>query len=87
MDYNEDSEAEGETSRGRAARVTRRLALNPEEGEARTVTRSTEYEDDEEEDNDEDGEEEEEEGEPTVSVSSRGRVRRIIAKARRLFRE
>lgn len=32
-------------------------------------------------------EELDEEEEPTVSVSSRGRVRKIIAKARRIFRD
>lgn len=41
-----------------------------------------EQENEEEEEGDE-GEEEE----PTVSVSSRGRVRKIIAKARRIFRD
>lgn len=40
----------------------------------------------ENEEEEEEGDEEEEE-EPTVSVSSRGRVRKIIAKARRIFRD
>lgn len=42
-----------------------------------------EQENEEEEEEGDEGEEEE----PTVSVSSRGRVRKIIAKARRIFRD
>lgn len=72
MDYNEDSgREEGD------GEATRRC---------RAVTRRlAELDDANEEDGDE--QREEEEDEPTVSVSSRGRVRKIIAKARRIFRE
>lgn len=88
MDYNEDSEvdaAEGESNRHRSARVSRRLALhgvqeNSDEQDYQEAGGEVEEDDDDEVDD-------EEEEEPTVSVSSRGRVRKIIAKARRLFRE
>lgn len=49
-------------------------------GEQRVVNSDPDDDDDEDED-------ERENGEPTVSVSSRGRVRKIVAKARRIFRE
>lgn len=73
MDYNEDSEEDDRTTR--RSRATLHTSYN-------------EQRDEEEVDGDEDtGGYEEENGEPTVSVSSRGRVRKIIAKARRIFRE
>ena len=75
MDYNEDSDATEEAIPQRSSsRFSRSNHNNPDEERDEGAR---------EEDDDDDEDEEE----PTVSVSSRGRVRKIIAKARRIFRE
>lgn len=81
MDYNEDSDAAEDVAKrrhqSRASVIV--VAAAPTQEEEEAVAAAI--------DDDEHDEEEEEEAEPTVSVSSRGRVRKIIAKARRIFRE
>lgn len=76
MYYNEETDDEDYSSR--PSRTSRRKRSGDGHGGEQPVVQGTEEDDEETADED---------ASPSVSVSSRGRVRKIIAKARGLFRE